>query len=95
MSNDTQTMTLTEFLLTRIAEAEVAADCYPDPPLPRVLAECHAKRRIVEDFEALLADYRVTHDPQTEARRFQAAVSMSHLAAVYADHPDYNEEWRA
>ena len=60
----------------------------------RVLAECEAKRRIVEDFEVLDADYRVTHDPQTEARRFQALIAASRIASVYADHPDYREEWR-
>lgn len=60
----------------------------------RALAECEAKRRIVEDFEVLHADYRVTHDPTTEARRLQARIAMAHLAAVYADHPDYREEWK-
>lgn len=60
----------------------------------RVLAECEAKRRIVEDYEALNADYRVTHAPVTEAQRFQALVSIGHLATAYSDHPDYDQTWR-
>lgn len=60
----------------------------------RVLAECKAKRRIVEDFEILNRDHRVTHDPTTEARRFQARIAMARIAEVYADHPDYDPEWR-
>jgi hypothetical protein len=60
----------------------------------RVLAECEAKRQIVEDFQVLHRDYRETHSETTEARRFQAMVTVARLASVYADHPDYREEWR-
>ena len=60
----------------------------------RVLAECDAKRRIVEDFQYLDTDYHKTHSEFTEARRFQALVSLGHLAAAHADHPDYREEWK-
>lgn len=60
----------------------------------RMLAECEAKRRIVEDFVVLHDDYQVTRDPSTESRRLQAQISIAQLAAVYADHPDYEEEWR-
>lgn len=86
---------LTEFLLARIAEDEASLpegfDCWYPPE--RYAAECEAKRRIVEDFEILHADYGVTHDPSTEARRFQALIAAARLASVYADHPDYREEW--
>ena len=60
----------------------------------RVLAECEAKRRLVEDFRILHRDYRETHSETTEARRFQAVVTMARLAEGYADHPDYRQEWR-
>ena len=60
----------------------------------RVLAECEAKRRIVEDFQHLDADYHVTHSEFTEARQFQALVALGHVALPYADHPDYNPDWR-
>lgn len=103
-------MTLVEFLLARIAEDETAAErgrrhnaretyandnygyLLVDPA--RVLAECGAKRQIIEDYEVLHADYRVTHDQTTEARRFQALVAIGRLAAAYSDHPDYDETWR-
>lgn len=64
------------------------------PSPDRVLAECEAKRRIVEDFQILHRDYQETHTPSLEARRFQALVAVGRLASVYADHPDYREEWR-
>jgi hypothetical protein len=100
-------MTLTEFLLARIAEDEallVGADM--DGPSvfthvqgtvvgmtpKRFLAECEAKRRIVEDFT----------DLRDESPRFGMTPSylaamegcLRHLAAVYADHPDYDDEWK-
>jgi hypothetical protein len=135
MPNDTETLTLTEFLLARIAEDEqVARLAWPerweqdgdrnavqtaetglrggyeglhmgvanmamtvgsyrsearnaahvarhDPA--RVLAECEAKRRIVER--------EVNAANQTTYRRL---FTLQDRAAVYADHPDYREEWR-
>ena len=87
-------MTLTEFLLARIAEDERRVGFvrgfipdegdqgeYINPA--RVLAECEAKRRIVEhcDFDHLA---RSPGDPYV----------LRLLALPYADHPDYREEWR-
>lgn len=90
---------LTEFLIARIAEDEAfwtpeVNDLEIGNIAERILTECEAKRRIVEDFETLHGDYQVTHDPGTEARRLQAMVALAHLAAVYAEHPDYREEWK-
>lgn len=121
------TMTLTEFLLARIAEDEADAraastghvwtwdddhetlssdaqtqfgrECIIDteganPPGPapgahiarwdpdRVLAECEAKRRIMEDAT----------NQHTSCVELDWVVQV--LASVYADHPDYREEWR-
>lgn len=95
-------MTLSEFLLARIAEEETAAlavdpwhwsidqdgEVWPDVgalmrlfnPL-RVLAECKAKRDIVEMLD----------DMPERADRWYAC---AYLAAVYADHANYDEEWR-
>jgi hypothetical protein len=96
-------LTLTEFLLARIAEDEsraraAGADAmvgarwkhYPEDAYnevqaislsysKRLLAECEAKRRIVEQ-EADLSHWNQTN--------------TAILAAVYADHPDYREEWK-
>jgi hypothetical protein len=113
------TMTLTEFLLARIADDEAVArriqavgPCEPAYDPAHVLAECEAKRQIVE-----------MHDPQ-EGREDMPAVcstcggfvrrpdylrgstdsgyvipwpcpTLRALALPYADHPDYQEAWRA
>jgi hypothetical protein len=55
----------------------------------RVLAECEAKRRIIEesvDFNDL---------PGVDAGvDFENVRVLTLLAAPYADHPDYRNEWR-
>ena len=84
-------MDVKEFLLARIAEDEEHAgrfvDLFPEgdmaPLFRRVLAECAAKRAIIE-----------AHD--LDDRRTDLHVSeplLGILAAVYSDHPDYQEEW--
>lgn len=132
-------MTLTEFLLARIAEdealarrcagmraadPEVGADTYglvitdsggsgetiiaADPA--RVLAECEAKRRIVEAFEEervrrdiynrAYDEGQLTTDDDLRSRLASNAkcrgleIAMEAHAAVCADHPDFREEWR-
>jgi hypothetical protein len=66
----------------------------------RVLAECEAKRRIVEaadeatgldmtvDSERLVGPRDLVADP------YLGDVMLRLLAMPYADHPDYAEEWR-
>ena len=100
-------MTLTEFLLARIAEDEaVAWDAGERRGLPyesplyvvddnyrhdqvgiypeRVLAECEAKRRIVE-LNATKPGRKTT---------FRRLLTLQTLALPYADHPDYRQEWK-
>ena len=101
-------MTLTEFLLARIAEdqadAELAirnqepgepwgCDTVPGEGLQlarwspaRVLAECEAKRQIVNRSKMLTA--------ATYASGIAFAEILTLLALPYTDHPDYDEEWR-
>ncbi len=96
--------TPTGFLLARIAEDEAVAraamvmgqgvDTIGTHSLPefaehvtawqpaRVLAECEAKRQIVEDATG-------QHTSSVEGYAI-----MRILATVYADHPDYREEWK-
>ena len=123
-------MTLTDFLLARIAEDEALALgarpedsddldewskagefwnrsdgnramalAYRYSPA-RVLAECEAKRRIIEDQEdeyrtAAALDYEfgdgdgTLYDDANALRRVLLA-----LALPYADHPDFNSAWR-
>ena len=66
------------------AEPERAHIARHDPA--RVLAECEAKRRIVELFPDAAQDGDGWNDAGYSVLR--------DLAAVYADHPDYREEWR-
>lgn len=88
-------MTITEFLLARIAEKyEEAVRMAGSPFLAqqvgsaRVLAECKAMREIVEWWAPWDGE---VYDGWTDA----ANVVLPILASVYADHPDYREEWRA
>lgn len=113
-------MTLTEFLLARIAEDEERAEVgalYPgqhtgwlnavvggsyvgfsDRFTPdRVLAECEAKRRIVERC----AESESQNYAWVSGQRFgrpegveDLRAIIRDLASVYADHPDYSDEWR-
>ena len=54
----------------------------------RVLAECEAKRRIVE------AHRKQVEDDDPRAWIVASQIALRSLAAVYADHPDYDEAWR-
>lgn len=118
-------MTLTEFLLARIAEdVAVAESITLDPDgvaqhfgkagwvqwfaltvnrpwrggVASVLAECQAKRRIVEQIDMAIGNAAGEWD--TEAGWIADGVEEELvavgrvLAAVYADHPDYDPAWR-
>ncbi|MBA8801718.1 hypothetical protein FB382_000009 [Nocardioides ginsengisegetis] len=125
-------MTLTEFLLDRIAEDEsvareahydgqrwvpeeeavVAADRDLDPLLyldrkrdarhaanwspARVLAECEAKRQIIEEHrnpEGTEWCLRcVEHDG--EDTPYPCPTLRALATTIYTDHPDYRDEWR-
>lgn len=120
-------MSLTEFLLARIAEDEARAPLVDQCPYnlgditeeedwagvhwtsARVLAECEAKRRIVAEHAPFERPYydRAASEFRTGTAGCGRCISddrdvvdwpcatMRALAAVYADHPDYREEWRA
>lgn len=118
-------MTLTEFLLARIAEDEavaLAAQGEPDAVSSyllgflqgshlspgdrlvahpaRVRAECEAKRRIVGLHDAgwsrIVPNTRLC--PSCAAQKGVATkfgcLTLRTLVSVYADHPDWREEWR-
>lgn len=107
-------MTLTEFLLARIAEDEAAArralvdehgnqvwqaqqwveletdaltHVYRHDP-HAVLAECEAKRRLIEAAEEWRWDRDLAGpDPHSDW-------VLELLALPYAGHPDYRDEWK-
>ena len=62
----------------------------------RVLVECEAKQRIVENYRSL-EPHTLADDAATEivwhAQGLHEAIND--LAQVYADHPDFRDEWRA
>jgi len=101
----TQTATLSDFLLARIAEDE---SCWEDEAevlrlrddtserrelIERVLAECEAKREIVRYFHMLCEQGQQHEVFGYHATGLQYAIRQ--LAAIYDGHPDYQEEWRA
>lgn len=98
-------MDITEFLEARITQ-DVAQAKYvqkygatnglaPFSPA-RVLAECAAKRAILSDYaNAVAGEPWRSQDAIKTYERFAAAwtFTLRHLAAVYADHPDYQKGW--
>jgi hypothetical protein len=121
------TLTLTEFLLARIAEDERAAQdavverdtifpngAYGTPELAmwaevdtgvpcvgiepdRALAECEAKRRIVEAADRAQRSLERRARPATDAISGHVIAFrevVGYLALPYADHPDFRQEWK-
>jgi hypothetical protein len=100
----TETLALTDFLLARIAEDEARA-ITADPALwePHfIVLECAAKRRIVElhkSGEENGETFCYSCDGYAAAEGVgyvgYPCETLRALAAAYAAHPDYREEWRA
>ncbi|MCW2785228.1 MAG: hypothetical protein JWP74_1745 [Marmoricola sp.] len=104
-------MTLTEFLLARVAEDEAVAERVYlwsgaglddfDELGDRVLAECEAKRRIVEEHApaehnpALCGTCVVWADQYEASGIYLPCLTLQLLALPYADHPDYDKEWKS
>lgn len=100
---------LTDFLLARIAEDEAGyrAEAAGIEWLtvngrdlwPKLLADCEAKRRIVErEGKRLHEEWRRRSDEhrQTFEEWFTKPYgeTLRDLALPYADHSDYREDWR-
>jgi hypothetical protein len=58
----------------------------------RMVAECEAKRRVVAQFVDAVANYEADAGPQGQVTRLTFVLRA--LALPYADHPDYQPEWR-
>jgi len=101
-------MSLTEFLLARIAEdeAEIANPDWATLPSdgymghaatwgrPRALAECEAKRLLIQRAESLAEYVDGTREDSRHTYEWTLLRLLAPLALTYADHPDYDEEWR-
>lgn len=113
---------LTDFLLARIAEDKAMARAvlalhgsgtnhplgHPLDPA-RVLADCRAKRQIVEDLleaerseviqtggSAVMSDaLKAQLNRIVEGATAGVRLAACRLASVYAEHPDFRPEWRA
>lgn len=67
----------------------------------RILAECAAKRAIIKQAEEAtsLNEYGISQSCINEAEAEQARaedpgmLTLKALAAVYKDHPDYQQDW--
>lgn len=81
---------LTDFLIARIAEDEASIDRRDQTweSVTRDTAEVEAKRRIVERLGWWLDDPNPDPDP------IGILFIAQQMASVYADHPDYRDEWR-
>jgi hypothetical protein len=66
--------------------------------LPRVLAECDAKRELIEyagELAEIVDELDVARSPGLSAVVLLAqARILGDLALPFADHPDYREEWK-
>jgi hypothetical protein len=79
-------MNITEFLLARITEDEIAAhDLMGEREGDRTLAECAAKR-------AMLAKIPKASD-EFDLLGGTSQYVLRALATVYSGHPDYDPEW--
>ncbi|ARK05985.1 hypothetical protein B8281_15950 [Cellulosimicrobium sp. TH-20] len=95
-------MTLTEFLLARIAEREAAAledaeYCKRVDAAPHQygLAERYrARLRIYETELALCADMRSLAEPRPSPHADEDFAQRVLARMFFAEHPDYNETWR-
>lgn len=58
----------------------------------RVLAECEAKRRIVEAHPSRFGGCETCHELDGPDA-YAPCATLRALAAVYAQHPDYRSEW--
>jgi len=66
----------------------------PGWALAGVLADCEAKRRIVERCQQALRWDRDAEGSPAERVADHAWSTLEDLALPYADHPDYRQEWK-
>jgi hypothetical protein len=98
-------MTITEFILARIAEdereANVSLDLYAEGGTTskrrwiRVLAQCKAMRQIVDlHHEYIGVCGHCVDIAGKHQREAWPCETVRTLAAIWSDHPDYDDTWR-
>lgn len=86
--------------LTGILDGRAVSEHIARHDPARVLREVEAKRQMVDEWESGLARLDDKGRPLHLFDPVQSMLLKSHmrwlryLASVYADHPDYREEWR-
>lgn len=103
MTNDTEQLTLTEFL-TAMLDKDAAAwrqsseFLVAHPGLAHLsrymLADIAAKRAIIERYADSKAWGEQGHYDEYASESCGLETALTLLASVYADHPDCREEWR-
>jgi hypothetical protein len=103
----TSGVTLTEFLLARIAEDEMMV--WGHENLAHWLADCAAKRQLADMHSADKDPFKNRNidlgpicrecsdwsaDPYEASLVEYPCETLKVLGSVYADHPDYLDEWR-
>ena len=96
-------MTLTEFLAARLDEDEHDARAFGTAGPPRMLREVEAKRKLLARHQPRALDqWQVCSncrpvDPECPGDLTSVlwpCPDLRDLAAVYSDHPDYQQEWK-
>ena len=101
-------LTLAEFLLARTDDDRIAANeellhrsrksrlrRWDGPFDPwRTLAECDAKRRILQQLASMEARRSDFWDDDEWTRYITLKRCCGELAAIHSDHPDYRQEWK-
>lgn len=82
--------------ITKVSSGRVHSSTFaPGAPSPgRVLAECAAKRAIVDVLQAFESALGEQSGERMIGTLNGLRIAAKELATVYADHPDYDEAWR-
>jgi len=93
-----ESLSLVEFLLARIAEDEeeiISSAVWDDARQRRDLAECESKRRIIELHQLEHSRTSVHCGECDEGHQYPSwpCTTLRLLALPYADHPAYRSEW--
>lgn len=90
MSNDTETLTFGDFLHARITVDENAAQYATEASVKRQLLELHHPE--VDEIGDLWCSTCLS--PSSHYGAPWPCATLRIVATIYADHPDYRDDWR-